>query len=251
MKYRRGIIIGLLSTLFFAESIMLSINYNQQQVKPFSVSQQIAETSETYENGFEAIIPVEIDNSTTPIEMKGSKDVNENNDSLLWMKVSAIGTLLSSMATTCAVIVALWQTRFSQKKKLKLSFTDDVCVIPDNMRKTMKYVGIEIVNIGNRCVTIKSWGFILDDGSRVLIIPDHSLIYQKLFTSLPKKIEIEESISLMYERNLFVQSLNDCVKAGQLKETNKLIFYAFDSTGKEYTVRSNKAIACYIDNTKK
>ena len=66
MKYRRGIIIGLLSTLFFAASIMLSINYNQQQVKPFSVSQQIAETSETYENGFEAIIPVEIETCARP-----------------------------------------------------------------------------------------------------------------------------------------------------------------------------------------
>ena len=100
MNYRRGIIIGLLSVLFFSASIMLSINtYNQQQIKSFSVSQQPDESSETYENEFEAIIPVKSDNSTTPKETKGSKDVNENNNSLLWMKVSAIGTLLSSIAT--------------------------------------------------------------------------------------------------------------------------------------------------------
>ena len=45
---------------------------------------------------------------------------------LFWTAVGAIGGTLGAIATTAAVIVALWQTKYSQKKKLKLAFSDNV-----------------------------------------------------------------------------------------------------------------------------
>lgn len=41
---------------------------------------------------------------------------------LFWTAFGAIGGTLGALATFIAVIVALWQTKFSYKKKLQLSF---------------------------------------------------------------------------------------------------------------------------------
>ncbi|MCI8540271.1 MAG: iron-containing alcohol dehydrogenase [Erysipelotrichaceae bacterium] len=45
---------------------------------------------------------------------------------LFWTAFGAIGTTLGSFATAIAVIVALWQTKYSTKKKLKLVFNDNI-----------------------------------------------------------------------------------------------------------------------------
>ena len=39
---------------------------------------------------------------------------------LIWTAVGAIGGTLGAFATSIAVIVALWQTKFNYKKKIRL-----------------------------------------------------------------------------------------------------------------------------------
>ena len=52
--------------------------------------------------------------------------MSENMDwNLIWTPIGAI-------ATTIAIIVALWQTKFNYKKKLKLTFTDNIVIVPEN-----------------------------------------------------------------------------------------------------------------------
>jgi len=53
-------------------------------------------------------------------------------DELFWNKVSAIGTCLGVLATFIAVVVALYQTRLTNKKKLKLKFNDPVTIVDPN-----------------------------------------------------------------------------------------------------------------------
>lgn len=43
---------------------------------------------------------------------------------LFWTAFGAIGSTIGSAATTIAVIVALWQTKYPYKKNLKLKFSD-------------------------------------------------------------------------------------------------------------------------------
>ena len=44
---------------------------------------------------------------------------------LFWTAFGAIGGTLGAVATTAAVVVALWQTKYSQKKIIKLTFSDN------------------------------------------------------------------------------------------------------------------------------
>lgn len=44
---------------------------------------------------------------------------------LFWSAFGAIGGTLGAVATTAAVVVALWQTKYSQKKIIKLAFSDN------------------------------------------------------------------------------------------------------------------------------
>ena len=55
---------------------------------------------------------------------------------LFWTAFGAIGGTLGALATFVAVIVALWQTKFSYKKKLQLSFSDDITIVPENLCET-------------------------------------------------------------------------------------------------------------------
>lgn len=48
---------------------------------------------------------------------------------LFWNAFGAIGGTLGVLATTIAVIVALWQTKYSQKKKIKLCFNEDITTL--------------------------------------------------------------------------------------------------------------------------
>ena len=41
---------------------------------------------------------------------------------LFWTAFGAIGGTLSAIATTAAVIVALWQTKYANRKKIKVEF---------------------------------------------------------------------------------------------------------------------------------
>lgn len=47
---------------------------------------------------------------------------------LFWTAFGAIGGTIGALATATAVFVALWQTKYSNKKKLKLAFSDDVVI---------------------------------------------------------------------------------------------------------------------------
>ena len=78
--------------------------------------------------------------------------------SLFWDAFGAIGGTVGALATAAAVIVALWQTKFSVRKKLKLSFDPHTVVMTPQNQK-VRFVSLTVVNIGNRDVVIQKWGF--------------------------------------------------------------------------------------------
>lgn len=172
---------------------------------------------------------------------------------LFWTAFGAIGGTVGAFATLAAVVVALWQTKVSYKKELKVSFTDDIAVVPDNGKHISRFVGVTVTNIGNRDVVIQGWGFICHDKTRMMIVPDTSPIGRMIQTTLPKKLQIEESISLYYNKNLFHSVLEENIKTGALQRNRKVHFYVIDSTSKTYYTLTSKTVneMLYASGTKK
>lgn len=170
---------------------------------------------------------------------------------LFWVAFGAIGGTVGALATTVAVIVALWQTKFNYKKKLKLSFSDSITIVPESGNIFYKYVGLTVTNIGNRDVVINNWGFYLNDDSLMIIVSDTSPIGRIIQTNLPHRLQIEESISLYHDRAKFDSAIKECVEKGTLVKTQKIMFFATDSTGKKHKVKSKETVEHYLSKASK
>lgn len=170
---------------------------------------------------------------------------------LFWTAFGAIGGTLGAVATAVAVIVALWQTKLNYKKKLKLSFSDSITIVPETGSKFYKYVGLTITNIGNRDVVINNWGFYLNDDSVMLVVADTSPIGRLFQTNLPHRLQIEESISLYYDKSKFESVISECVEKGTLTKTQKILFFTTDSTGKKHKIKSDKTVEYYLSKISK
>lgn len=170
------------------------------------------------------------------------------NWNLFWTAFGAIGGTVGAIATAAAVIVALWQTKYSYKKKLNLSFTDNITIVPENGSTFYHYIGITVTNIGNRDVVIQNWGFALDDGTKMMIVPDTSPLGRVLQVQLPHRLQIEEGTTLYYERRLFRNALEDSINNGKLQKDKKIQFYVTDSTAKKHCVKSNKTAQALLSD---
>ena len=58
---------------------------------------------------------------------------------MFWTAFGAIGGTLGAIATTAAVIVALWQTKYANKKRLKVEFSYNIVVVPSHGDLSQKH----------------------------------------------------------------------------------------------------------------
>jgi len=119
-------------------------------------------------------------------------------------------------------------------------FNEDITIVQQNTKAFYQYVGITITNIGNRDIVIKSWGFKLHSGERVVIIKDTSPIANLIQIDLPHKLAIEESIDLTYNKKFFLEILKENINTEKIRQDQKLEFYVVDTTGKVYIVKTTK-----------
>lgn len=163
------------------------------------------------------------------------------NWSIFWEAASAI-------ATTAAVFVALWQTRYASKKKVKLSFIEKMTIIPHGVVGSMpknQYVGLEIVNTGNRKIVINQFWIELPENYRAVIQPD---ITPAGTVNLPVELDIEQSMFLPWGREKFLGYLQD---EKVLLRNQRLVFCISDSAGVTYKCKTTKTVQQYIDDIKK
>lgn len=150
-----------------------------------------------------------------------------------------------AISTFAAVAVALWQTRYANKKKAKLSFVDKkilpafpigkIGYIPET-----QYVGVEFANIGNRKIIIKNFWLELPDNNCAIIEPAQTPIGS---ISLPAELDIEESIFLPWEKEKF---LNFIEHEKDLPKDKKMSFCITDSTGITYKCKTKKNLSEYL-----
>lgn len=169
---------------------------------------------------------------------------------LFWNKLSAIGTCLGALATFIAVVVALYQTKLTNKKKLKLKFNDSVTIVnPNTGQQLGDYIGITIINIGNREVIIDDWSILpynKSKGRYKIMTEMQGLLSQKL----PYKLKIEEKLDLYYEKKAYLRLVTDWVDKNNIKLDKKIKFQILDSTNKSYIIKSDKTISEYANESK-
>ncbi|MBE5778552.1 MAG: hypothetical protein E7331_04380 [Clostridiales bacterium] len=173
---------------------------------------------------------------------------------LFWTAFGAIGGTIGAFATFAAVFVALWQTKYSYKKKLKLQFSDNV-IITNNIGKVVaEFVSLTVTNIGNREIILTNWGFSLTKNSEVIVFSELSCnetpfpISEEIKTNFPYKLEIEQSKILYYEKTLFLKLIPEYFKPEVISPKKHLKCFVKDSTGKKYYVKSTKRINQYLNN---
>lgn len=171
---------------------------------------------------------------------------------LFWTAFAAIGQAVGAIATATAVIVTLWQIKYANRKRLRLSFSDKNVVFSENGNLEFHFVNLTVTNIGNRNVIIKNWGIKVSKKQNLLIVPDiKNPIVKMIQKPLPCTLEPEESMDLVFDIKLFLRNLREQIKDGVFSEKDKLTLYVVDSTGKMYFVKSEKTIKKYIDDNSK
>ena len=164
---------------------------------------------------------------------------------LFWTAFGAIGGTIGALATAAAVIVALWQTKYNFKKKIKIKFTDIAAVVGSSLDR--KLICVEMINIGNRDVIVNSWGFKINKEREVLLVTSFSddPIIKNLNKNFPHVLKIEESLSLYYPLDLFKKQMADLIRTEEIDSSKRIEFFIKDSTGKEYIVKTPKSAEEY------
>ena len=167
-----------------------------------------------------------------------------NNPILFWTAFGAIGTTAGAIATAIAVIVALWQVKHAEKKKLRLVFSDDMKMVTEGSSEIEETViRLRVVNVGNRDVVVETWGYRSHEKGGYMVLGfNQSRLMKNLNPKLPCELKKEDSLNLMIERANFIKQIKNGVDSVDFKKNRKIRFFVADSTGKEYYVKSKKTV---------
>lgn len=145
---------------------------------------------------------------------------------MFWQAASAI-------ATAFAAIIALWQTRYQNRKKVNITFNESVIYAFGGsleLADKCQYVSLEVVNTGNRKIIISSYGIKLPDGYKWVILQEPT---PAGITKLPAELDIEQCVSFAW------------------KKDKKVPFFVQDTAGTYYIFKSPKTIQQYLDEAEK
>lgn len=156
---------------------------------------------------------------------------------------------VGAIATFSAVFVALWQTKYANKKKLSCKFIENNAVASLNGENIKNYVCMSITNIGNKKVIIKSWGIKTKNEFLMILtqIPNPDAFDLAVSVKTPHELDLEQNVSFFYDKRLFVDYIKKSIELGKISRTKKIIFHVIDSTGKKYIVKSPKPACQYIE----
>lgn len=166
--------------------------------------------------------------------------------------ISLIISGLAAIATTAAVLVALWQTKYANRKRLKCYFSENNTIVNPNSYTTKNYVGMNITNIGNKKVILSPWGIITNRNEIIMILTDASMFsnsdyFDKVIAKkTPYILDAEENVCFMYPKDMFLNLVKTNIESGKLNKDRKICFFVKDSTNKTYKIKSSKKAVEYI-----
>lgn len=160
---------------------------------------------------------------------------------MFWQAASAI-------ATAFAAIIALWQTRYQNRKKVKITFNESVIYAFGGsleLADKCQYVSLEVVNTGNRKIIISSYGIKLPDGYKWVILQEPT---PAGITKLPAELDIEQCVSFAWKKDKFIMQLQNL---SNYPRDKKVPFFVQDTAGTYYIFKSPKTIQQYLDEAEK
>lgn len=156
---------------------------------------------------------------------------------MFWQAASAI-------ATAVAAIIALWQTRYQNRKKVKITFNESVIYAFGGsleLADKCQYVSLDVVNTGNRKIIISSYGIKLPDGYKWVILQEPT---PAGIIKLPAELDIEQCVSFAWKKDKFIMQLQNL---SDYPRNKKIPFFVQDTAGTYYIFKSPKTIQQYLD----
>lgn len=157
--------------------------------------------------------------------------------------IEIIIAAVSAIATFSAVVVALWQTKYSNKKKVKIK-TAETIIYPYHVigkagqKLYPKFLSITVVNIGNRKIVLQSYGLYFSK--------TYKIIACNLAKSSQQVLEVEGSAKYDLQISEFVKTIKS--EAQNIKRTSrKLKVFIEDSSGRVYVAKSKRTIRQYMN----
>lgn len=161
-------------------------------------------------------------------------------DEVFWVMIGSIGQCVGALATFAAVCVALWQTKYVNRKRIKLSFNNFVYAMFEE--QVINAISVNIKNIGNKPITINQFGIEHDDGSSTLIMQENQGVFRR---KMPLTIDTDNIDSLYFLSEAFSKHISEMIQEKRIEKKKKLKFVVIDSVGKKYRIKSNKAAEYY------
>ena len=156
-----------------------------------------------------------------------------------------------AIATFSAVIVALWQTKYANRIKLKCCFIENNTVCNMNFGQQKSYVGMDISNIGNKKVIVSSWGIKTLNKFLLILtnieqIENSDYFDKAVSVKTPYELDVEQNVTFFYAKDLFRQQLQSLIENGEIKSNRHIQFIVRDTTGRKYKVKSKKSAKFYL-----
>lgn len=147
-----------------------------------------------------------------------------------------VWSALGSISTSLAVMFALFQHSFQNRKRIKLTFDKVTLLSSDNCE--VDFVVLSIANIGLRMINIQSWRWIIKGNKHFLTFPKTPYGQDIAF---PISISSEESLDLYFPIDKFKPLMIE-----NFDINKKLIMYVTDTVGSRYFLTTAWKISYYL-----
>ena len=144
---------------------------------------------------------------------------------------SELITLLGTIATFLAVIVALWQTISSRKKKLKIELSF-VSMLHPYTQDMQEYINLKVANIGNCPIKLSMWYMFIEDTKLCIL---NTAIKGTANTTFLLFLNPSEDGTFFLEKDKFLKTIMMGFRDTLLK-TDKLRTGCYLSTGELITI---------------
>lgn len=144
-----------------------------------------------------------------------------------WTMWSALATTGGAIATFGAVVVALWQSRLQNRKRLEVTLNISQS-IPDGKH----FLSVSVSNRGNREVTLNRFSWQYKDGSSAYIPYQLCLFISNGKTiSFPYKLPLENSVTILCPIEQVRHALKNDINNNLITPYDKLKVFVIDSLG--------------------
>ena len=167
---------------------------------------------------------------------EGTKMLCSINWDVFWNAFSSIATLVAVIA---AFVIVKYTDNLGNKKKLDIIWRDGILADGSGANIIM----ICCINTGNRKIILDQIFILLGSSKQTIVYSDR--VFYKL---LPCVLEIEETAQFTMPTLIFSSDVEKQLKKETIKHDDIITVLAKDTSGKEYTHKTNRKFTSYLSS---